>query len=76
MEQTIDLDALLHRMWAYRRPIAMFVVVTTVLTAGVAFLIPPWFQATASLLPPTEEDSSFGVARLLRGPGAARVAPS
>jgi tyrosine-protein kinase Etk/Wzc len=67
MEQTIDISSLWKRMWAYRRPIAVFVTTATLLTAVVAFILPPWYQATASLLPPSEEDSSFGIARLLKG---------
>ena len=67
MERTLDLTAMWARMWAYRRPIAMFVCVATILTAIVAFLLPPWYQASATLLPPSEEDSSFGIARLLKG---------
>jgi len=67
MERQIELDVLSHRLWAYRRPIAMFTFVATVLTAVVAFTMPSWFQSSASLLPPSEEDSSFGIARLLKG---------
>ena len=67
MERTIALDVMLSRLWAYRRPIAMFVAVATLLTAVVAVLTPSWYQASATLLPPTEEDSSFGIARLLKG---------
>ncbi len=67
MERTIDLNVLWNRLWAYRRPIAIFVLVATVLTGVVAFLLPPWYEATASLLPPGEEESSFGIARLLKG---------
>ena len=67
MEQSINVNVLWNRMWGYRRPIAMFVVAATLITTAVAFLLPAWYQATASLLPPSEEDSSFGIARLLKG---------
>ena len=60
MERTIELSELWSRMWAYRRSIAIFVFAVTLLTAAVAFMLPPWYEATASLLPPSEEDSSLG----------------
>ena len=67
MERTVELSEIWNRLLAYRRPIALFVAAATLLTAVAAFMMPPWFQATASLLPPSEEDSSFGIARLLKG---------
>jgi uncharacterized protein involved in exopolysaccharide biosynthesis len=67
MERTIDISVLWNRMWTHRLPIAIFVLVATIATGIVAFMLPNWYQATASLLPPTEEDSGFGIARLLRG---------
>lgn len=67
MEHTIDVSVLLTRVRAYRTAIAIFVVVATVVTAGIAFLLPNWYQATASLLPPGEEETGFGIAKLLRG---------
>src|SRR5262245_8247081 len=67
MERTIDLSVLWNRMWTHRVHIVVFVLVATLATGVVAFMLPPWYQATASLLPPTEEDSGFGIARLLRG---------
>lgn len=67
MEQTVDLAVLWSRVWEYRRPITIFVAIATVITGVVAFTLPPTFLATASLLPPAEEDTGFGVARLLRG---------
>jgi uncharacterized protein involved in exopolysaccharide biosynthesis len=67
MEQTVDLAVLWSRLWEYRRPIAIFVAIATVITGIVAFALPPTFLATASLLPPAEEDTGFGVSRLLRG---------
>ncbi len=67
MERTVELSSLMNRLLVFRRPIAMFVVVATLLTAVVAFMLPPWFESTATLLPPGEDDSSFGIATLLKG---------
>lgn len=47
----------------------MLVGTATLIAAAVAFLLPPWFRADAELLPPSEEDSSVGIASLLRGVG-------
>jgi uncharacterized protein involved in exopolysaccharide biosynthesis len=38
-----------------------FILVVGVLAAGVALLLPPWYRATATLLPPPEETSGFGI---------------
>lgn len=46
----------------------MALVISTTLIAGVvAFILPPWYRAEAELLPPSEEDSGFSLASLLRG---------
>ena len=74
MERTLEISTLWHRTWAYRRPIVILVLSATVITAVVAFLTPPWYRATGTLLPPGEEETGFGIARLLKGmtgvPGA------
>lgn len=66
-ERVIELSTLWRRTWAYRRQIGLLVLVATLLTGVVAFLLPPWYRATCSLLPPAEEDSGFGIGRLLKG---------
>jgi uncharacterized protein involved in exopolysaccharide biosynthesis len=66
-DRTVDLERLMNRLWRRRRLIGGTVIVATLLTALAAFLLPPWFRAQASLLPPAEEESGLGLARLLRG---------
>ncbi len=65
--KTIDLSILWNRVWSYRRPMGMLVVTATLLATAVAFMLPPWYKATGQLMPPSEEESGFGLARLLRG---------
>lgn len=67
MNQTIDLSTLWNRIWSYRRPMGLLVLTATLLATLVAFLLPPWYRATGQLMPPSEEESGFGLARLLRG---------
>ena len=67
MERTLELSTLWHRTWAYRRPIGILVLSATLVTAVAAFLIAPWYRATGTLLPPGEEETGFGIARLLKG---------
>src|SRR5262252_4614893 len=55
-EQTLDLGALWQRIRRRGRNIA-------------AMLLPSWYRATASLLPPSDEDSAFGLSSLLKGVG-------
>lgn len=68
-ERQVDLAALAERVWSRRRAIAILVVTATVLVGIVAFLLPPWYRAQASVLPPSEEESGFGLASLLKGIG-------
>jgi len=67
MERTIQVSNAWERVWVHRRPVAMFTIAGTLLATLVALLLPPWYQATGCLLPPSEEQSAFGITRLLRG---------
>lgn len=67
MDKTYDLAKLWDRMWARRRRIGAMVIAATFVTAVVAFLLPPWYRAQATLMPPSEEESGFGFVNLLRG---------
>lgn len=73
MDQTVELAPLWNRIAARRRPILGLVLGVTLLTAAVAFLLPVYFRAEASLLPPNEEEAGFGLSSLLRGIGVAGV---
>ncbi len=72
-EQTLELGRLWDRIWTRRRFIAALVLAATVLTGIVAFLLPPWYRSSATLLPPSEEESGINLASLLRGIGVAGV---
>ncbi len=72
MDRTIELGRLWDRVRARQRQIVLLVVVATALTALVAFLLPPWYRAEASLMPPAE-DVSFGLGNLLKGIGVPGV---
>ncbi len=67
MDTTYELATLWDRVWARRRTIGMAVGAVTALTVVVALLLPPWYRAQAVLLPPSEEQSGFGIASLVRG---------
>jgi uncharacterized protein involved in exopolysaccharide biosynthesis len=67
MDQVVALAPLWDRIWARRRRIVLLTISATVLTTGIAFLLPNWYKATAELLPPSEEESGFGLASLLKG---------
>jgi uncharacterized protein involved in exopolysaccharide biosynthesis len=67
MDRVIELSTLWRRTWQHRFQIGALVLVATVLTAGVSLLMKPWYLATCSLLPPAEEETGFGIARLLKG---------
>lgn len=67
MERTLEISHLWQRVWQHRRPIGALVLVACLVTAGISLLMAPWYRATGSLLPPAEEESGFGLARLLKG---------
>jgi len=72
-DRTVELGPLWDCVWARRRRIGALVAAATLVTALVALLLPPWYRAQATLLPPSEEESGLGLANLLRGIGVAGV---
>jgi len=57
-----------------RRPIGAFVLSVVALSVGVAMLLPPWFQARSTVLPPTEGNDSFGImAGLIQGAALSKI---
>lgn len=73
MARTVELATLWERIRARRGPILALVAASTVLVGVVAFVLPPWYRAQASLLPPSEEESGFGLSNLLKGIGVPGV---
>jgi uncharacterized protein involved in exopolysaccharide biosynthesis len=67
------IDQLRARLWAGRGWIIALVMGSTLIVGVIAYLLPPWYRADASLLPPTEEDNGFGIASLLKGFGVPGV---
>ncbi len=67
MDQTIDIRPFWLRVWSQRRSILMFALVGALLGVAAAFLLPRWYRAQTSLLPPSESESGFGLVSLLRG---------
>ena len=66
-DRVVTLSVLWDRVWARRRGITILVAAATIAVGTIAFLLPPWYRATAELLPPSEEESGIGLATLLRG---------
>ncbi|TMA31520.1 MAG: hypothetical protein E6J87_15490 [Deltaproteobacteria bacterium] len=72
-ERTFELAAIwerLQRRWAW---IAGTAGGATALALVAALLLPSWYRASASLLPPNEEDSGVGISSLLKGIGVPGV---
>jgi uncharacterized protein involved in exopolysaccharide biosynthesis len=67
MDRSLELAVLWDRLWARRRAIGTLVGAATLVGVVVALLLPPWYRAEAVLLPPSEEQSGFGIASLMRG---------
>ena len=61
-------------LYERRRGIAAFVGIVGVLTAGVVFVLPQWYSAETTLLPPTESSDNFGtVASLIQSNALNRI---
>jgi uncharacterized protein involved in exopolysaccharide biosynthesis len=72
-DSVVELASVWDRLWAARIRVLQWVLAATVLTAIVAFLLPTWYRAEATLLPPSEEESGMNLSSLLRGIGVAGV---
>src|SRR5215510_13857061 len=72
-ERTLDLGALWQRIRRRGRRIGAIAAAATALSVAAALLLPSWYSATASLLPPSDEDSAFGLSSLLKGIGVPGV---
>jgi len=72
-EQTIELGALWERLRSRAPRVAAVTGAATVVAIVVALLLPSWYRASASLLPPGDEDSGFGLSSLLKGIGVPGV---
>jgi tyrosine-protein kinase Etk/Wzc len=57
-----------------RRPIVAFVLSVMALSVAVALLLPPWYQAQSTVLPPTEGNDSFGIMTgLIQGAALSKI---
>ena len=54
-------------LWLWRSFLALNVGIITVLSLAIALMLPKWYRATTTLLPPQEEDAGFNVTTMLRG---------
>jgi uncharacterized protein involved in exopolysaccharide biosynthesis len=52
----LDLPAVLAAAWRERRRITLTCIAASLLTLGIAFLLPRWYRAQAVILPPEESD--------------------
>lgn len=48
-------------VWERRRSLALFVGIVAVLAVGVSLLLPKWYLAESTILPPTEGGDTFGL---------------
>src|SRR5262245_7927526 len=47
--------------WQRRRTLALFIGAVASLTTGISLLLPKWFTAQSTILPPTEGGDTFGL---------------
>jgi tyrosine-protein kinase Etk/Wzc len=49
------------RAWERRGPLAIFVATVAIVAAGISLLLPRWFTAQSTILPPSESADTFGL---------------
>jgi len=47
-------------IWKKRKFIIISLIIVSILTAGISFLLPKWYRAQAIIMPPSEDSGSFG----------------
>ena len=67
MDKFVAIAPLWSRIRARRRGILTLTSAGTLIATVIAFLLQPWYQAVAELLPPSQDESAVGIASLLRG---------
>lgn len=67
MEHSHDVRPVWTKLWSRRQTIAMFAGAGLVAGLLLSFVLPRWYTAETTLLPPSESDSGFGLTSLLRG---------
>ena len=67
MDHSHDIRPFWLRLWGQRRPLALFGGAGLVLGLLLSFVLPRWYTAQTTLLPPSESESGFGLTSLLRG---------
>ncbi len=72
VEQSIDFGRIWDRIASKRQVVIRMTLVATLVMAGIAFLLPNWYQGDVSIMPPSE-DISFGLGNLLKGIGVPGV---
>ena len=72
-EQTFELASLWDRLRRRARLVAMLALGTTLIALVAALVLPSWYRASASLLPPSEEESGVGLSSLLKDIGVPGV---
>ena len=47
-------------IWKKRKFIIISLIIVSIITAGISFLLPKWYRATSVIMPPTTEEGQFG----------------
>ena len=71
--KVLDLSPFIGALARRRSFILKFTGAATALGLALALLLPSWYRAYSSLLPPTEEEAGFGLSSLLKGIGVPGV---
>jgi tyrosine-protein kinase Etk/Wzc len=73
MEDKVSLPGVIYVLFRYRRVIAAVTAVAVLISAGVSLVLPPWYKAKATILPPDTVTSETDIAGLMRSAGYKRA---
>ncbi|MBL7086427.1 MAG: hypothetical protein ISS28_04945 [Candidatus Cloacimonetes bacterium] len=59
-EKEINLIDYWNIIWKKRKFIVISLIIVSIITAGISFLLPKWYRAQAVIMPPSEDSGSFG----------------
>jgi uncharacterized protein involved in exopolysaccharide biosynthesis len=67
MQPFAELRQVAGALWSWRRFLLVNTGIITALSLLIAVLLPKWYRATTTLLPPQEDDAGFSLTTMIRG---------
>lgn len=73
MDDKVSLPGVVYVLFRYRRAIAAATALAVLVSAGISLVLPKWYKAKATILPPESVTSDTDIAGLMRSAGYRRA---